>query len=367
MKILAIETSCDDTCAAVLEDDRVLSSIVSSQVMFHKKHGGVMPSLARDKHKEFIDPTVEKALKQAQVTLDDIDYLAVTYGPGLAIALEVGIQKIKDLFEETGKPVIAVNHLEGHLLSPFLKNKNGNYYTKNVVKFPFISLVVSGGHTEIVLVKDIGKYELLGQTLDDAAGEAFDKVARLLKLGYPGGPLISKIAEEGDASKYDLPRCLEHSKDFNFSFSGLKTASLNTLRKEYEKRKGEEAKNLSFQQSSNYYDSKEMFFNKKEMADFAASFEFAVVDILVKKVKAAVKKYGVKFVSIGGGVSANLALRKHLRKEMKKMDVEVSMPETRFCTDNAGMIGLAAYHLAKKKKFVKKPMELDREPILNFE
>jgi N6-L-threonylcarbamoyladenine synthase len=367
MKILAIETSCDDTCAAVLEDDKVLSSVISSQVMFHKKYGGVMPSVAREKHKEFINPTVEKALKTAKVKLEDIDVLAVTYGPGLAIALEVGIEKIKQLHKKTKKQVVAVNHLEGHLLSPFLKNKNGKYYAKNIVKFPFLSLVVSGGHTEIVLVKGIGQYELVGQTLDDAAGEAFDKVARLLKLGYPGGPLISKIAEGGDIKKYDLPRCLEYSKDFNFSFSGLKTASLNTLRKEYEKKERKEAKNISFQQSVDYYDSKDMFFSKKEMSDFAASFEFAVVDILTKKVKSAIKKYGVKYVAIGGGVSANLTLRKHLRKEMKKLGVKVSMPETKFCTDNAGMIGLVAYHKAKRKEFLKKPMELDREPVLNFE
>ena len=365
MKILAIETSCDDTCAAVLENDRVLSSIVSSQVMFHKKYGGVFPSVARDKHKEFIDPTVKKALQTAKVKIEDIDILAVTYGPGLAIALEVGIAKIKELFEKTGKPVIAVNHLEGHALSPFLKNRNGKYYAKNIVKFPFLSLVVSGGHTEIVLVKGIGDYELIGQTLDDAAGEAFDKVARLLKLGYPGGPLISKVAETGDKDKYDLPRCLEHSKDFNFSFSGLKTASLNFLKKICEE-KGKNSESISFHRISEYYDSKNMFFTKKEISDFAASFEFAVVDILIKKLKAAVKKYGVKYVSIGGGVSANLALRKHIRKEMKKIGIVVSMPETRFCTDNAGMIGIVAYHKAKRKEFLKKPMELDREPVLNF-
>lgn len=366
MKILAIETSCDDTCAAVLEDDKVLSNIVSSQVMFHKKFGGVMPSVARDKHKEFIDPTVEKALKQAKVTLEDIDVLAVTYGPGLAIALEVGVAKIKELFKKTNKPVIGVNHLEGHALSPFLKNKNGNYYEKQIPEFPFISLVVSGGHTEIVLVEDMGKYKLLGQTLDDAAGEAFDKVARLLKLGYPGGPLISKIAEEGDPKKYVLPRCLEHSNDLNFSFSGLKTSCLHTLRKLYEEKYKQNPDDISFKQSATYYESEDMFFTKQEMADFAASFEFAVIDILTKKIKAAVKQTGVKHVSIGGGVSANLALRKHLRSEMKKIGVKVGMPDTKFSTDNAGMIGLVAYYKAKRKEFLKDPMTLDREPVLNF-
>jgi len=366
MKILAIETSCDDTCAAVLEDDRVLSNVVSSQVMFHKKFGGVVPSVARDKHKEFIGPAVEKALRQAKVTLEDIDVLAVTYGPGLAIALEVGVAKIKELYEKIEKPVIGVNHLEGHALSPFLKNRNGNYYEKSVPEFPFISLVVSGGHTEIVLVEGIGKYKLLGQTLDDAAGEAFDKVARLLKLGYPGGPLISKVAEEGDPNKFTLPRCLEHSNDLNFSFSGLKTSCLHTLRKLYEDKYKQNPDDLSFKQSATYYESDDMFFSRQEMNDFAASFEFAVIDILTKKVKAAVKATGVKHVAIGGGVSANLALRKHLRREMKRMGVSVGMPETKFSTDNAGMIGLVAYYKAKKGEFEKDPMALDREPVLNF-
>lgn len=369
MKILAIETSCDDTCAAVLEDDRVLSNIVASQVNFHKKYGGVVPSVAREKHKEFIDPVVEKALKVSKCSLDDIDVLAVTYGPGLAIALEVGIKKIKELFQKCSKPVIGVNHLEGHALSIFLKNKNGKFYADKMIDFPFITLVVSGGHTEIVLVRGIGDYELLGQTLDDAAGEAFDKVARLLKLGYPGGPLISKVAEDGDDMRYKLPRCMEFSNDFNFSFAGLKSASLNLLRKEYvQKMKDEKSGDIvSFHTSSEYYDSKDLFFSKKETADFAASFQRAVVDVLVKKVKMAVKKYDVKFVSIGGGVSANLELRKELRRQLKPMGVIVSMPETRFCTDNAGMIGLVAYHKALRNEFLENPMELDREPVLNFD
>jgi N6-L-threonylcarbamoyladenine synthase len=369
MKILAIETSFDDTCVAILEDDRVLSNIISNQSSFHKKHGGVIPSLARDKHKELIDPCIKKALAYAKVKMEDIDVFAVTYGPGLAISLEVGIQKVKDLHVKYKKPVVAVNHLEGHLLSPFLKNKNGKYYTSKKPVFPFLSAIVSGAHTQLVLVKSIGEYTLLGQTLDDAAGEAFDKVARLLKLGYPGGPLIAKIAEKGDKTKYDLPRCMEFSKDFNFSFSGLKTASLNKLRKVFdEKNKGDKKaqEQVSFKKKANYYDSKDMFLSKQEVADFAASFEFAVVEIITKKIIQAVKRYDLTFVSIGGGVTANISLRAYLRKELRKIGVEVAMPKMSYCMDNAGMIGLVAYHKAKKGEFEKDPLSLDREPVLNF-
>jgi len=367
MKILAIETSCDDTCAAVLNNDRVLSSVVSTQISFHKKFGGVVPNIAKEKHKEFIDPCVKKALKMAGLTMKDIDVLAVTYGPGLAVALEVGIIKIKELAREYNKPVIAVNHLEGHLLSPFLKNSEGKIYSNIKPKFPFISLIISGGHTELVLVEGIGKYKLIGQTLDDAAGEAFDKVARLLKLGYPGGPLISKVAEKGDREKYDLVRPMIHSKDFNFSFSGLKTACLLSLRKIYASKSAKnDGEMISFSTSSEYFDSKNMFFTKKEISDFAASFEEAVADVLVTKLAKAVAKYKVKHVSIGGGVCANLYIRKRLRKQFEKAGVDVAMPKTRFCTDNAGMIGIVAYHKAKKKEFLKDVMKLDRDPILNF-
>ncbi len=371
MKILAIETSCDDTCAAVLEDDKVLSNIVSSQERFHKKFGGIVPSIARTKHNEMIGPVVEKAIKLAGISYEDLDFVAVTYGPGLAIALEVGIKKAQEIVKKYNKPLIAVNHLEGHILSPFLKNKNGKYYTNSDVKFPFLAVVVSGGHTQLVLVEGVGKYKLIGQTLDDAAGEAFDKVARLLKLGYPGGPLIGKIAEEGDKNKYDLPRCMENSKDFNFSFSGLKTGALVKLRKMFDEKQSKKLNDsnvkISFKQSSAYYDSKDLIFSRQEIADFAASFEFAVVDIIVKKTKAAVKKYGLKYVSIGGGVSANVSLRRYLRSELAKIGVKTVMPNTRFCTDNAGMIGIVAYEKAKRGEILKDPMNLEREPVLNFD
>ncbi|MFA6065133.1 MAG: tRNA (adenosine(37)-N6)-threonylcarbamoyltransferase complex transferase subunit TsaD [archaeon] len=368
MKILAIETSCDDTCAAVLENDRVLSSVVSTQVSFHKKFGGVVPGIARDKHNEFIDPCIKKALAKARATMKDIDYIAVTYGPGLAIALEVGIKKAQELCAQYNKPLIAVNHLEGHLISPFLRNKKGKLYSKVEIEFPFISMIISGGHTEIVLVKGFGEYKLIGQTLDDAAGEAFDKVARLLKLGYPGGPLISKVGEKGNRTKYLLPKPLLNSGDLNFSFSGIKTACLVSLRNVYAKKVSKKNKKLILTQNDpGYYDSKDMFFTKEEIADFAASFEKTVADILVAKLIMAIKKYNVKHVSVGGGVSANNHLRKNLRDAFANIDITVAIPEKRFCTDNAGMIGIAAYYKALRKDFVKEPAKLDRNPVLNFE
>jgi len=366
MKILAIETSCDDTCAAVLENDKVLSNVVSTQVSFHKKFGGVVPGIARDKHKEFIDPCVKKALKRANVAIGDIDYVAVTYGPGLAIALEVGIKKAKEICIEHDKELIAVSHLEGHIISPFLKDRKGKLYSKVKMEFPFISMIISGGHTELVLVRALGDYHLIGQTLDDAAGEAFDKVARLLKLGYPGGPLISKVGESGDKDKYVLPKPMIKSGDLNLSFSGLKTACLIALRKIDAQKNAGKGKVVLTQNDLGYYDSKDMFFTKKEIADFAASFEKTMADILVTKLLSAVEKYKVKHVSVGGGVCANNYLRKALREAFLEKDVIIAIPEKRFCTDNAGMIGIAAHYKALRKEFVKDLSKLDRDPVLNF-
>lgn len=366
MYILAIETSCDDTCVSILKNDCVLSSVVSSQTSFHKKFGGVVPRIAKQKHIELIDPCINKALKKAKITIEKIDVFAVTYGPGLAIALEVGIKKAKELKKKYKKPLIAVNHLEGHILSPMLKNNKGNLYSKTKIGFPFISLIVSGGHTEIVLVKKIGDYKLLGQTLDDAAGEAFDKVARLLKLGYPGGPLISKFAETGDRKKYILPKPLIKEDNLNFSFSGLKTSCLVNLRKIFLTNKQKKDKNFVIKKGElSYYDSKEMFFSKKEISDFAASFEKTVADILVAKLAKAVSENKVKYISIGGGVSANNYLRKRIRKEFLGEKV-VLMPDKKFCTDNAAMIGIVAYFKAQRKEFVKDIDKLDRNPTLNF-
>jgi N6-L-threonylcarbamoyladenine synthase len=367
MKILAIETSCDDTCAAVLENDKILSSVVSTQIVFHKKYGGVVPRIAKEKHSELIDPCIKKALARAKTPMDKIDAIAVTYGPGLAIALEVGVKKTKELHLKYNKPIIAVNHLEGHLLSPFLKDKKGKLYSKIKMRFPFISMIVSGGHTEIILVKGFGEYELIGQTLDDAAGECFDKVARLLRLGYPGGPVIEKVAKNGERKKYLLPKPFIKSEDFNFSFSGLKTGCLVALRKIYLANHGRGAENaVSFDLPKEHYDSKEMFFSKKEISDFAATFEATVAEILATKIVKAAKIYSVKCAAIGGGVSANIYLRSELRKNFSKIGVEIALPEKKFCTDNAAMIGIAAYYKALRKEYEKKPMELDRNPSLNF-
>jgi N6-L-threonylcarbamoyladenine synthase len=222
MKILAIDTSCDETSVAILENDRLFSNIVSSQVELHYKWGGVVPSIAKRAHQEKLDPSIELALKRARLKIEDIDVFAVTYGPGLAIALEVGIKKAKELAKKYKKPLVAVDHMEGHIYSNLIRNSRGNFYNSfSGVKFPLLVLLVSGGHTEIIFMKDHGEYGVVGQTLDDAAGEAFDKVARPLMLGYPGGPVIEQFAENGDEDMFKLPKPIIHLKNYNFSFSGL--------------------------------------------------------------------------------------------------------------------------------------------------
>lgn len=231
MKILAIETSCDETSAAVTENNKILSNVISSQVDLHKKWGGVVPDIARRAHKEQIDGVIKESLKRSDNSFKDIDYIAVTYGPGLAIALEVGITKAKELAFKYTKPIVAVNHMEAHLLSSFAVNSKGNHPKPPKTEFPSLGLVVSGGHTDMVSIKNFGDYKLLGQTLDDAAGEAFDKVAKMLDLGYPGGPIISEFAKKGkNTGRFELPVPMQNSGDLNFSYSGLKTACLYKIK-----------------------------------------------------------------------------------------------------------------------------------------
>jgi N6-L-threonylcarbamoyladenine synthase len=318
-KILAIETSCDETAAAVLEiaDDKkwpkikTLSSVVKSQIQLHKKMGGVVPEVAARAHVKNILPVVQKALSNVNGQLSNVDYIAVTSGPGLIPSLIVGVEFAKALSLASGKPIIPVNHMLGHLYSPFSQNTVDS--TQYTGVFPMIALVVSGGHTMIVLMKNIREYKVLGQTVDDAAGEAFDKVAKLLKLPYPGGPEVSKLAENGTPD-FVFPRPMIHNKDYNFSFSGLKTAVLYRTRD----------------------------FSKSKPADICKAFQDAAVDVLVTKTMRAVKEFGAKSVSLSGGVAANAALREALIVKCKLLNVKFFVPPKNLCTDNAEMIGLAA-------------------------
>ncbi len=310
--ILAIESSCDETSAAVVVDGReVLSNVIASQIDTHKKYGGVVPEVASRMHIEAISGVVQEALEEANVTLDKIDAIGVTYGPGLVGALLVGLQFAKGLSFATKKPLIGVNHIEGHI--------SANYIEYKELEPPFVSLVVSGGHTFIVHVKDYGEYEVIGQTRDDAAGEAYDKVARALGLGYPGGPKIDKLAKEGNPRAIQFPKANFHEETLDFSFSGVKSAVLNYLNKC-------KMQNIEV--------------NK---ADFAASFQYAVIDVLKENVLLTCKKRKVKTIAIAGGVASNSSLRATLIKDASKRGIEVLFPAPILCTDNAAMIGSAAY------------------------
>ncbi|MBS6184907.1 MAG: tRNA (adenosine(37)-N6)-threonylcarbamoyltransferase complex transferase subunit TsaD [Clostridium celatum] len=310
--ILAIESSCDETSAAVVVNGReVLSNVIASQIDTHKKYGGVVPEVASRMHIEAISGVVEEALEEANITLDKIDAIGVTYGPGLVGALLVGLQFAKGLSFATKKPLIGVNHIEGHICANYIQHKD--------LKPPFVSLVVSGGHTFIVHVKDYGSYEVIGQTRDDAAGEAYDKVARALGLGYPGGPKIDKLAKEGNPKAIAFPKANFHEETLDFSFSGVKSAVLNYLNKC-------KMQNIEV--------------NK---ADVAASFQYAVIDVLKENVLMTCKKRNVKTIAIAGGVASNSSLRETLIKEASKRGIEVLFPAPILCTDNAAMIGSAAY------------------------
>jgi tRNA threonylcarbamoyl adenosine modification protein TsaD/ribosomal-protein-alanine acetyltransferase len=310
--ILAIETSCDETAAAILRDGHeVLSSVVASQVDFHRRFGGVVPEIASRKHTEAIVGVVDEALETAGVGLHELSAIAVTQGPGLVGALVVGVAYAKGLSMATGLPLVGVNHLEGHLFA--------NVLSDPTVAPPLVALLVSGGHTSLVHVPVWGEYHTLGSTLDDAAGEAFDKVAKALGLGYPGGPILSKLAAEGDAKAIAFPRAMMHSGDYDFSLSGLKTAVVTWLRAEREA--GREV----------------------DVPDLAASFQQAVIDVQVYKAVRAAQECGVSTFCLGGGVAANQALREALREALAAVDVRLSVPPFELCTDNAAMIAAAAH------------------------
>ena len=334
MKILAIETSCDETAAAVVEVSqgkiKALSNIVSSQIKTHAKYGGVVPEVAARLHVEKIIPIIDKALDKAKAKVKDIDALAVVSGPGLVPSLRVGVETAKVLAYAWDKPLIAVNHIEGHIAANLFGNKK--------IQMPAICLVVSGGHTSLIHMKSWGKYKLIGQTRDDAVGESFDKAAKIMGLGYPGGPIVSKLAENGKPDRFELPRPMIGSKDFDFSFSGIKTAVLYL----YESRK-------------NWTD--------KAKADLAREFENAVVEVLVKKAFDAVAKYKPKSLLLAGGVAANKKLRNVLKKKEKESKgLEIHIPSFEFTTDNAAMIGAAAYFHYKNKDFTDK-LSLTADPI----
>jgi len=341
MHILAIDTSCDETSVAITDGRKVLSNVIYSQVLLHKKWGGVVPSIAKRAHEERIDFVVEEALKNfVSRALEDIDFITVTQGPGLAVALEVGIKKAKELVKKYQKKLIAVNHLEGHIYSAFVQNSQGN--PKCDFKFPYLALIISGGHTEFVIFKDYLKYEVIGSTLDDAAGEALDKAAKLLGLGYPGGPVLERLAYEvGNVDSHSFPRPMLKSKDLNFSFSGLKT--------------------------SFYYFLKKNPNRTSEIKLLASSFQEAVFDTLIKKTEMAIKQTGINKLIIGGGVIANKRLRNLMRALVKKYNGEVLFPTYKYLTgDNAAMIGVVASYKAEKGLFVKNIDELDRIPRMSL-
>lgn len=313
MRILAIESSCDETAAAVVEDGRnVLSSVVASQVEEHRLYGGVVPEIASRRHAEAITPVVTQALEQAKLTLEEIDALAVTYAPGLIGALLVGVNFAKGLSLSTGLPLIPTHHLRSHIAS--------NYISNLELKPPFLCLVVSGGHSHIVMVEDYTKMKIIGRTRDDAAGEAFDKAARTMGMPYPGGIELDKVAEDGNPLAFKLPHPVVNDAPYDFSFSGLKTAVINLLHNSAQK--GIEL-------------------NK---ADVCASFRYAVVDCLVTNFLKAAEDLGVKRLVIAGGVSANRLLRKTLEDECKKRGCEFYMPDKSLCGDNAAMVGSQAYY-----------------------
>jgi N6-L-threonylcarbamoyladenine synthase len=310
IKILAIESSCDETAASVVVDGRnVLSNVISSQIDIHKKYGGVVPEIASRKHIEKIDLVIDEAMENANMTFDDLDAIAVTYGPGLVGALLVGLAEAKALAFALKKPFIGVHHIEGHIAANYIENKE--------FKPPFLCLVVSGGHTHLVHVKDYQEFEIMGKTVDDAIGEAFDKVARAIGLGYPGGPKIDKLAKEGDENSISFPKA--KVSGYDFSFSGVKSAVLN------------------------YINQCEMKGEAINQANIAASFQKAVVEAVIEKTMIVAEELNIKQIAIAGGVASNSYLRKRLKEECDSQNIFLQYPSMILCTDNAAMIGAAAY------------------------
>ncbi|MBN2066719.1 MAG: tRNA (adenosine(37)-N6)-threonylcarbamoyltransferase complex transferase subunit TsaD [Candidatus Thermoplasmatota archaeon] len=336
MNILSIETSCDETSAAITKERRIISNVVYSQIDIHKEYGGIYPILAKREHQRKIGTVLNKALAYAHVTLDDIDAVAVTFGPGLVIALEVGLRNAKELAANLNKPLIPVDHSEGHIFSAFAQNRKGN--PKREINFPFLALVVSGGQTNLVLVHDYAGYEIIGRTLDDAAGEALDKAAKMLGMSYPGGPIIETLAKTGNPKYLDLPIPLQNRNDLDFSYSGLKTALKYKLQ---EMNQHEIVSNLPH---------------------ICASFQNAVFTSIILKLKKALQQTGIKTLVVGGGVLANKTLRSRIRRLCRKNGVTYYQPYAqKLYGDNAGMIGIAAYFKYKNGIYLQNDLSsLDR-------
>ena len=331
--ILAIESSCDETAAAVVRNGReVLSNVISSQIDLHTLYGGVVPEIASRKHIERINQVIEEALSTAGVSLAQTDAVAVTYGPGLVGALLVGVAEAKAIAYAAGKPLVGVHHIEGHIAANFIEHPE--------LEPPFLSLVVSGGHTHLVRVEDYGVFTILGRTRDDAAGEAFDKVARAIGLGYPGGPKIDRVAREGDPEAIAFPRTHIEDAPYDFSFSGLKSAVLNYIN-------GCQMKGQEYRQ-----------------ADIAASFQKAVTDVLVGNAMRAVEEYHADRFAIAGGVAANSALRQAMKEACEERGVKLYYPSPVYCTDNAAMIGVAGYY--EYRKGVRHGLDLNAIPNLKL-
>lgn len=324
MNILSIETSCDDTGIAIIKADskkcQILSNIVSSQIKVHSPYGGVVPNLAARAHLKNINPCLEKALEKAKYP--KIDLIAVTVGPGLIPSLLVGANFAKALAYAQKKPIIGINHIEGHIYANWLPKKSNSNLNR---EFPILCLVVSGGHTQLILMENHSKYRLLGETRDDAAGEAFDKTAKLLGLNYPGGPILSQRAEKGDPRAFNLPRPMINTNNFDFSFSGLKTAVLYEVKKEKNK------------------------LSKKYIDNMSASFQQAAIDVLISKTIKAAKKYKVEAIMLSGGVASNQELRSQMTFAIKEETPKIKfhIPEPKFCTDNGAMIAIAAFYKTK--------------------
>ena len=333
LTILAIESSCDETSAAVVKNGRqVLSNVISTQIDIHKKFGGVVPEVASRKHLENVNIVVQEAVQQAGIKLGEVDAVAVTSGPGLVGALLIGLSTAKALAYSINKPLVGVNHIEGHIAANYIQHKE--------LQPPFVCLVASGGHSHIVKVKDYDSFEILGRTRDDAAGEALDKIARALGLGYPGGPLIDKLSKEGNPEAISFPRAFLEEGSYDFSFSGLKSAALN------------------------YLNSMKMKEEEINIADVAASFQAAVVEVLAEKLVKAAEEHNSKYAVLAGGVAANSRLRQELLRLGTQRGVAVLYPDPILCTDNAAMIGSAAYY--RYIKGTSSDMTLNAKPNLTI-
>jgi len=342
MKILGIETSCDETAASVVEDGRVLvSNVVHSQIDIHAVYGGVVPEVAARSHIDMINPVIDKALSEAQLTWDDIDAIAVTYAPGLVGSLLIGTLAARTLAIIKNKPLYPIHHVEAHVYANFLND--------NAPEFPMLALIVSGGHSQLVLFRDHGDYELLGQTCDDAVGEAFDKVAKILGLPYPGGPSISSAALNGDPNKYKLPKAKVQGA-YDFSFSGLKTATLRAVQHET----GVDHTFPSFELAS--------LLNDQQRNDFAASFQKTAVETLVDKTEKAFITYNPKSVVIAGGVAANQELRRVLSE---RLPIQIDYAPMNLCTDNAAMVATLGFYYAQNKQPTD-PYDLEVLPSLSM-